>query len=119
VTANEEDETAAEVDVEGENDTENSPLKSKVTSRKRQEGYVGDSDEAGGDEDESSQPPDNTGDGDGDGPDDSEGIDNALEDDDDEANVRVVGRRRRALGELHDPVRVRRRKLNVYYARGE
>jgi hypothetical protein len=30
----------------------------------------------------------------------------------------VVGRRRRVLAEMYDPVRLRRRKLREYYGRG-
>ena len=37
--------------------------------------------------------------------------------DEDEEMVRVVGRRRKALEELHDPARVRRRRVNEYYVR--
>lgn len=37
---------------------------------------------------------------------------------DDEDAVRVVGRRRKAMAEVHDPSRVRRRKLREYYAGG-
>ena len=37
----------------------------------------------------------------------------------DEDLVRVVGRRRKAMAEVHDPSRVRRRKLREYYAGGE
>ena len=38
---------------------------------------------------------------------------------DDEDAMRVVGRRRKAMAEVHDPSRVRRRKLREYYAGGE
>jgi hypothetical protein len=41
------------------------------------------------------------------------------DDDDDDGPVRVVGRRRKALAEVHDPVKVRRRKLREYYAGGD
>lgn len=117
--ANKEEENIVDVDLERRNDEGNSLLKSSLISRRQQEGYVGDSDEPGDDdvEDDSSQSPDIT--GDGEVPEDSEGIETTgLEEDDEEANVKVVGRRRKALGELHDPVRVRRRKLNAYYNTG-
>ena len=41
------------------------------------------------------------------------------DDDDDEGPVRIIGRRRRAMAEVHDPMRVRRRKLREYYAVGQ
>ena len=41
------------------------------------------------------------------------------DDDDEEGPVRIIGRRRRAMAEVHDPVRVRRRKLREYYAVGQ
>ena len=40
-------------------------------------------------------------------------------DDDEDGPVRVIGRRRRAMAEVHDPVRVRRRKLREYYSVGQ
>lgn len=40
-------------------------------------------------------------------------------DDEDEGPVRVVGRRRKAMAEVHDPAKVRRRKLREYYAGGD
>lgn len=41
------------------------------------------------------------------------------EDDDEDGPVRIIGRRRRAMAEVHDPVRVRRRKLREYYSVGQ
>lgn len=50
---------------------------------------------------------------------DRSGEQTTNDEDDDEGPVRVVGRRRKALAEVHDPVKVRRRKLREYYAGGD
>lgn len=50
---------------------------------------------------------------------DRSGEQTTNDEDDDDGPVRVVGRRRKALAEVHDPVKVRRRKLREYYAGGD